>query len=166
MSNMQRLLATTGSEEGFRANPYRDTQDLWTLGDGRCVETHPLTGEEWKALLDSGQMTVAITQDGANTLMASQLQAVEAQLASDYRDFWPKLNDARQNALIEMAYQLGVEHELEFHEMLGDIRIAVRVNTPGAWKAVAAAALNSLWAQQTPARAQRVMQQLETGQFA
>ncbi|MGC8519956.1 MAG: glycoside hydrolase family protein [Steroidobacteraceae bacterium] len=165
MTDMTRLLAATSADEGFRATPYRDTQDLWTIGEGRCLETHPLSGPEWKALLDAGQISVSITHDGADSLMREQLLAIEAKLAADYRDFWAQLNDARQNALIEMAYQLGVEHEEEFHDMLGDIRIALRLNTPGAWGAVRAAGLNSLWAKQTPARAVRVMTQLATGQF-
>ena len=166
MTDMTRLLATTGSDEGFRAKPYRDTQDLWTLGEGRCLETHPLTGAEWKMLLDAGQIQVTINRDGSNTLMREQLLAIEAQLASINRDFWPKLNDAQQNALIEMAYQMGVEHEEEFHEMLGDIRVAVRINTPGAWAAVKAAGLASEWAQkETPGRAERLMTQLATGRF-
>lgn len=165
MTDMNKLLATTASDEGFRARPYRDTEGLWTIGDGRCLETHPLTGVEWKALLDAGQLQVTITSDGAAALMRGQLEAVAARLAADYLDFWSQLNDARQNALVEMAYQLGVGHQAEFHEMLGDIRVAVRIGTLGAWKAVAAAGLNSLWAKQTPARAARVMTQLETGQF-
>lgn len=165
MTDMTRLLATTGNDEGFEAKPYRDTLGLWTLGDGRCVETHPLTGAEWKMLLDAGQMQITLNQDGAAALMREQLLAIEAHLAADLRDFWSLLNDARQNALIEMAYQLGIEHEEEFHDMLGDIRVAVRINTPGAWGAVKAAGMNSLWAQQTAARAARVMTQLATGQF-
>ncbi len=165
MTDMTRLLASTAGDEGFRATPYRDTRGLWTLGDGRCVETHPLSAEEWRDLLSAGQMTVSITEDGAAALMRGQLQAVEARLAADYRDFWPTLTDARQNALIEMAYQMGVEHEEEFHDMLGDIRVALRLNTPGAWQAVKAAGLNSLWAKQTAARAERLMTQLAPGQW-
>ena len=166
MTDMTRLLATTGSDEGFRAKPYRDTQDLWTLGEGRCLETHPLTGAEWKMLLDAGQIQVTINRDGSDTLMREQLLAIEAQLASINRDFWPLLNDAQQNALIEMAYQMGVEHEEEFHDMLGDIRVAVRINTPGAWGAVKAAGLASVWAQkETAGRAERLMTQLATGRF-
>ncbi len=166
MTDMTRLIASTAGDEGFRAQPYRDTRGLWTLGDGRCVETHPLSGEEWRDLLSTGQLAVSITADGAGTLMRGQLQAVEARLAADYRDFWSSLNDPRQNALVEMAYQMGIEHEEEFHEMLGDIRVAVRLNTPAAWAAVKAAGLNSLWAQQTTARAERLMTQLATGVFA
>ena len=165
MTDMARLLASTGADEGYRAQPYRDTQDLWTIGDGRCLETHPLSGPEWKALLDARQIAVSITKDGSDTLMRGQLTAIETQLASDYRDFWAQLNDARQNALIEMAYQLGTEHEEEFHDMLGDIRVALRLNTAGAWNAVKGAGLNSLWARQTPARAERVMTQLATGSW-
>ena len=166
MSDLAKLVQATGSDEGFDASPYRDTQGLWTFGEGRCLETHPLTGAEWKTLLDSGQMQVTISRDGANALLREQLVATEAQLASINRDFWPLLNDARQNALIEMAYQMGVEHEEEFHEMLGDIRVAVKINTPGAWGAVKAAGLASEWAQkETPGRAQRLMTQLATGRF-
>ena len=166
MTDMTRLLVATGSDEGFRAQPYRDTLGLWTIGDGRCVETHALTGAEWKMLLDAGQIQLTLSQDGAATLMREQLSAIEARLAADFRDFWAALNDARQNALIEMAYQMGIEHEEEFHDMLGDIRVAVRLNTPGAWGAVKASGMDSLWARQTSTRAARVLTQLETGQFA
>jgi lysozyme len=165
MTNMARLLASTASDEGFEPKPYRDTEDLWTIGEGRCLETHPLSGAEWKALLDSGQISVAITKDGSDTLMRGQLEQIEAKLASINRDFWPLLNDAQQNALIEMAYQMGVAHEEAFYDMLGDIRVAVRIKTPGAWAAVKAAGLASEWAKETPARAQRLMTQLASGQF-
>lgn len=166
MTDMARLLLTTANDEGFEPKPYRDTEALWTLGDGRCLETHPLSGAEWKMLLDAGQIDVTINRDGAAALMREQLLTVEAELASAFRDFWAMLGDARQNALIEMAYQIGLEHEEEFHEMLGDIRVAVHLNSPGAWEVVKRAGLNSLWAKQTPARAERVMTQLATGQFA
>ena len=166
MTDMTRLMAATASNEGYDATPYKDTRNLWTFGDGRCLETHPLTGAEWKMLLDAGQIQVTINRDGASVLLREQLAATAAELARINADFWPLLNDARQNALVQMAYQMGVEHEEAFHDMLGDIRIAVRINTPAAWAAVKAAGLNSLWAKdQTPGRAERVMTQLETGQF-
>ena len=165
MTDMTRLLATTASDEGFRAQPYLDTQNLWTFGEGRCLETHPLTGAEWKMLLDARQIEVTINRDGAAALMREQVLAVAADLAQLNADFWPLLTDARQNALVEMAYQMGVDHEEEFHNMLGDIRVAVRINTPGAWAAVKAAGLASEWGTQTPERADRVMTQLATGLF-
>lgn len=165
MTDMARLLATTGSDEGYRPRPYKDTNGLWTFGEGRCLETHPLTGPEWKMLLDSQDLAAVISKSGSDALMRGQLLAVEADLARINRDFWPLLNDARQNALVEMAYQMGVEHEEEFHNMLGDIRIAVRINTPAAWGMVKAAGLASTWGKQTPERAERVMTQLATGLF-
>ena len=166
MTDMRHLLAQTAAEEGYRSAPYKDSRGLWTVGEGRCLETHPLAGAEWKALLDAREIGVSLMLAGAQRLMREELLAVEAQLAHDYQDFWPKLTDARQNALIEMAYQMGVEHEEEFRNMLGDIRVAVALDTPDAWAKVKAAGLASAWATQTPARADRVMTQLATGVFA
>lgn len=157
MSDVERLVADTRIDEGYKPKPYKDTRGLWTFGEGRCLETHPLTGAEWKLLLDRGYLDVAIGVPGADLLERQELAAVEVHLAHDY-DFWPKLNAARQNALIEMAYQMGADKEEAFHQMVTAIR-------EKRWADAKAAGLDSLWAKQTPARATRVMDQLRTGEF-
>ena len=164
MSDLDRLTAETRIDEGYKPKPYKDTRQLWTFGEGRCLETHPLTGAEWKMLLDRGLIEVSISVAGADLLERQELAALGVRLAHDY-DFWPRLNDARQNALIEMAYQMGVEHEEAFHDMLGAIRTATVSDTPAAWAIVKADGLDSAWARETPARANRVLTQLATGVF-
>lgn len=165
MSDMERLVADTRVDEGYKPKPYKDTRNLWTFGEGRCLETHPLTGAEWKQLLDRQYIDVAIGVPGADLLERQELAAVEARLAHDY-DFWPQLNAARQNALIEMAYQMGAEHEEAFHDMIAAIRVAVASGRDEDWALAEERGLASAWAKQTPARAKRVMTQLRTGVFA
>ena len=101
---------------------------------------------------------MAITMHGADELERSQLQAAETQLRATFPRNWDALNDARQNALIEMAYQMGVEKELAFHTTLECV-------WSGDWAGAYAAGMESLWAKQTPARAERVLAQLRDGTF-
>lgn len=158
MTDVTRLEASVTTDERYVAFPYRDTRKLWTFGKGRCVETHPLSAAEWKQMLDSGWLSISVSLSGADWLMRRELAAVEAQLAKDYADFWPHLNDARQNALIEMAYQMGVEKEEGFHQMLAAIRA-------GNWQEAYNQALASDWAKQTPARAKMIATMILTGSF-
>jgi len=162
MTDLGRLETDTALDEGDKSAPYLDTLKRWSFGRGRCLETAPLTGPEWKALLDRGYITVSLSPAGSALLEARQLAAIAATLEHDY-DFWPKLNDARQNALVELAYQIGVAGELAFHDMIAAIRVAVVDNN---WVPVATAALQSDWARETPVRAKIVVTQLCTGQFA
>lgn len=166
MSDRARLLSEVSKQEGFVAKLYLDTEKLVTFGKGRCVETHPLSGSEWKTLYNQGWIKVEITEAGADWLMQEELMDVERQLARDYSSFWSYLNDARQNALIEMAYQMGADKEEAFHDMIAAIRVAIENDTPANWATVRVCGLSSLWAKETPSRAIAVMTQLENGVFA
>lgn len=66
------------------------------------------------------------------------------------------LDDVRVGILLEMAYQLGLAGLLGFSEMLAAIQ---RKDYAGA----ALAMRNSLWARQTPARAERLAHLMATG---
>lgn len=156
MTDMARLQSAIEPAEGFGASANKDPVGLWELGYGCCLETSPLTGPEWKSLLDEGALTITITQPGARWLEAQRLQIFIDRLAHDYSDFWSTLNDARQNALTEMAYQMGVTKEETFHDMLAAIR-------RGDWTGVKAAGVASVWYRTYTTRAERVLEQLRTG---
>lgn len=158
MSDLAHLVASTEEDEGFKAQAYLDTERLWSAGDGRCLETHPLSGAEWKYLLDRRWISITLSRDGASWLMTTQLLAIERQLEIDYLTFWPDLNDARQNVLIEWAYQLGVEKEEAFH-------VAIQAVREGRWADAKAAMLDSLWAKQTPQRVRKLAEQMFSGEF-
>lgn len=147
------LLNSIEAHEGYRAAPYQDSLALWTLGIGRCVETNPLTRTEWKRLLDSGDLTVAITHEGAMQLVEVEVDKIIRELSSEL-DFWPALPDGVQEILIEMAFQMGAGSLLAFHRMLAAIK-------RHDYEAAAKEGLASKWAKQTPGRAKEMMERLE-----
>jgi lysozyme len=159
MSDLTRLIGSTQSHEDFRSRPYLDTQNLWTFGIGRCLETNPLTPAEWKLLLDRAWLNITISKQGADWLAQRGLAAIETELAGRVAEVWPFLGDARQNVLIEMAFQMGVIGCLGFHDMWTAIRA-------GDWKTAADEMLDSKWfKKQTPERCAQLSEQMRSGEF-
>ena len=72
--------------------------------------------------------------------------------------FFDDLDEARQGALVNMAYQLGVNGVLAFKKMLHSMQ-------RGDYDIAAKEALDSRWATQTPERAKRIAKQIETGEW-
>lgn len=72
--------------------------------------------------------------------------------------FFNALDAARQDALINMAYQLGVNGLLNFKRTLHYMQ-------RGDYELAAKEALNSNWAKQTPERAARIAKQIKTGVY-
>jgi len=70
--------------------------------------------------------------------------------------FFNALGPARQDALINMAYQLGVNGLLGFNRTLHYLQ-------RGDYELAAKEALDSIWAKQTPERAKRIAEQIKTG---
>ena len=66
------------------------------------------------------------------------------------------LNQARQGALLDMAYEVGVEGLLGFRHMLDALE-------RGDWAAASKAALASLWATEVPMRAIVIAAALRNG---
>ena len=128
------VIATLKTEEGFRGLPYDDTRGDATLGYGTKL---PITKAEGAWLLET------------------RLADTHAKLA---KAWWPYegLNQARQGALLDMAYELGVEGLLEFHDMLAAL-------DRGDWAAASTAALDSLWASEVPMRAIVIAAALKNG---
>lgn len=156
MTDALRLLDSVTADEDYKPSPYKDSQGLWTYGIGRCLETNPLTGAEWKRLLDNSWMSVNIGKTGAQWLTTCQLAATEAALGR--YSWFSSANAARQNAFVEMAFQLGISKFARFTEMF-------TAATAGDWQGVHDHALDSAWAKQTPARAQMIATMLLTGEW-
>lgn len=157
--NLQRLYESIGAHEGTRSKPYLDSKGLWTVGRGTCLETNPLTGQQWKYLLDNALIDVTLSADGMDYLVSAKVQevtqALERGLAS-----WHSINDVRQNCLIEMGYQISGYGCLSFPKM----RAAIE---RGDWKEAAKQGLDSKWAKiDSPNRAREMMRILENGEWA
>lgn len=139
------LAADIDAEEGLRLEAYPDPLTHgapWTIGYG-C------TGP------DIGPDTVWTV---AQAMAARDARIAEIEAGFDHAIPWWRnaLNDVRQDVLVQMGYQLGVEGTLEFHHLIAALKASE-------WGAAFAAMNSSRWARQTTGREQRLARQLLTG---
>ena len=126
------------SDEGWKNKPYKDILGILTIGPGFNLE-EGFSDAELQLIFDHR------VTSRYNSLL-------------DSCPIVKELGDARQAALLNMAWQMGIPRLKGFKEM---------------WKALEAhlyteaskEALDSKWATQTPARAKRVARQLRTGEW-
>lgn len=136
-------------EEGFRTLPYKDSLGYPTIGYGTKI------GKKGVSL---SVFDFNVNEASANSLLIqytdSKLQAILA--SSILSKAWSKCNEPRKAVLLGMAYQLGTTGLLKFKGMLAAI-------TREDWVTAKVEGLDSLWARQTPVRANRQMEVLLTG---
>jgi lysozyme len=137
-SDLERQLR---GDEGNSAYAYPDTRSYLTIGVGRCVDKRVkgagLRPDEITYLLHND------IDDRINALMKAL-------------PWFQNLDDARQGALLNLSFELGVEGLLEFKQTLGAIQGA-------RYDEAAFDLLQSKYAQEVPARAKRISEQLRTG---
>ena len=81
-------------------------------------------------------------------LLANDLKRVEVELDSNV-PWWRNLSEARQNVLLDMCFNLGISRFLQFKNFLAAIQ-------DGRWEVGYREMLDSRWADQVGARAQRL----------
>ena len=121
---------------------YRDHLGYATLGVGRLIDERRGGG---------------LTDEEVEYLLRNDVTRVALELSKNL-DWWPSLDHVRQSALINMAFQLGINGLLNFRKTLSLIK-------QGDYAEAAKEALRSTWAQQTPNRARRVAKQLASGEW-
>lgn len=141
--DLERLREQLRRDEGEKLHAYQDHLGYWTIGVGRLID--PRKG---------GRITKAESDMLLSNDIAEKHAEVDRALPW-FRD----LCDARQGVLLNMAFQLGTAGLLKFERTLEAIRA-------GDYETAAQFMLQSLWAKQTPARAQRLAEQMRTGQWA
>jgi lysozyme len=127
-------------DEGESLSAYQDSLGYLTIGVGVLIDSRKGGG---------------ITPEESAYLLQNRIDIKKAQLLNTL-PWAASLDDARFGALLNMTYQLGVEGVLGFRSMLAAMQA-------GQWEDAKNAALNSVWAKQTPARAQRVAEQINSG---
>ena len=124
-------LKQLASDEGFRGQPYVCTGGKVTIGYGFNLDDWPLTEAECLPILKS------------------RAERVKADLANRIGCFYA-LPEAAQDVLINMAYQMGVSGLLGFRRFLRALELRK-------YEDAYHEGMQSLWAQQTPNRARRLM---------
>lgn len=137
MLNASLLAVELIRDERLRLHPYVDTVGKLTIGVGRNLTD------------------VGITQEEAQHLLHNDIARVTMECARTF-DFWASLDDTRQRVVANMVFNLGLDGVLEFRRMLAAIRARD-------YPAAADEMLDSAWATQVGARAQRLAVMMRTG---
>ena len=151
-TDWETLVTMLKHEEGFRAFGYPDTRGFWTIGYGTEL---PLTNADKNCanhvnLSGSGP---GLTKSQGDCLLRYRLSGYYNAIWARWAPF-KRLNGSVQTALLDMAYQLGVEGLLGFKLMLN--AVASRD-----WARAIVEARSSHWDKETPSRVDRVVKVFE-----
>lgn len=124
-------------DEGLRLMPYRCTAGKLTIGVGRNLDD------------------VGLTEAEALYLLEQDLDRVQADLDRTM-PWWRALSERRQQALANMAFNLGITHLRGFRNLLAALQA-------GDYDRAASEALASKWAAQVGGRAQRIAAAFKEG---
>lgn len=142
-------------EEGVIPYAYQDHLGYWTIGVGRLIDKRK-----------GGRLTDA----EINVLLANDIAEKRAQLARDpdTAAAWERVkgDPVRAVALLSMGFQMGVGASGKDDAGLSGFDSSLALVAAGRFADAAASMLKSLWAKQTPERAQRVAAMLKTGVMA
>ncbi|MCX6073346.1 MAG: glycoside hydrolase family protein [Campylobacterales bacterium] len=134
---MTPLQAQLIEDEAFRQFPYKDTVGKMTIGIGRNLDD------------------VGITRNEALIMLSNDIEKVRYALTKEL-SFFKTLTPARQDALINMGFNIGVTKLLTFKKTLMYLSI-------GDYKSASQECLKSVWAVQVGERAQRISKILLIG---
>lgn len=132
-------------DEGVRYVLYYDSLGVPTTGVGHNLQVCPLP-QGWKYPLTDAQVTQLENHDIAIAVASLDL----------HLPWWRNLDEVRQRVLANMAFQLGINRLLGFHNTLASMQA-------GNYAAAAAGMTNSLWYTQSGDRSKRLVQAMLTG---
>lgn len=134
-----KLAAQLTADEGKRYRMYLDSVNKWTAGVGRNLSDR------------------AFSDDEIALMLSNDIAGAERDLDRNL-PWWRTMTEARQNAIANMAFQLGIDRLLGFKNALTLLHF-------GRYDAAADEFLNSKWASQVPNRAKRVTDLIRKGEF-
>ena len=135
--NMEMFRKLVVLNEGKRNQMYKDSLGIETIGIGHNLRDKPV----------SDRAVYVIFEDD----MAEIFPQLDKHVP-----WWRDLDDARQCAIADMAFQMGIGGLLGFRNTLALIRA-------GQYTDAAVAMRESKWHTQTPVRAERIALIMETG---
>jgi len=133
-----RLAAQLRLHEGVEHKPYKCTAGYLTIGVGRNIEERGLSDDEIDYILNND---VNIATD---------------ELVDTF-DWYADLDDVRQRVVVDMVFNLGMPRFKQFQNMIAAIE-------ESDWSEAAAQMMDSRWAKQVGARAERLRDMMETGE--
>jgi lysozyme len=135
---MKRLIAMLQRHEGLRLKPYKCTAGKLSIGYGRNLD-------------DMG-----ISEVEAMVMLRNDIEQCYREL--EMFSWFSDLDQVRQEALVDMLFNLGLPTFLEFKKTLKHV-------AEHSWSMAAAEMLNSKWARQVGSRAEELAYMIETGTY-
>ncbi len=133
------LIETLVKHEGLKLYPYRDTVGKLTIGVGRNLDDNGISKDEALVLLN-------------NDIFQAQY------ICKKEFEFWPKLNEPRQDVMTMLVFNMGIARVKEFFNTLGAIE-------NGDFEKASEELLRSKWAEQVGNRAKELAEILRTGSY-
>jgi len=140
--NHDKLLELLHRHEGWRSHAYQDSMGYWTIGYGRLIDERKGGG---------------ISREEGDVLLSNDVESKLDELDS-LMPWWRSLDEVRQVAIANMAFNLGVSGLMAFSNTLKALQ-------DHDWDRAAREALNSRWARQVGSRAQEIAQMFKTGKY-
>jgi len=138
---MKELVEQLKLHEGVRSHIYECPMGYQTIGVGRNVD--PNGG-------------IGLSDDEIEYLLENDIRRCEREL--DRFSWFADLDVVRQDALINMCFNLGFTRLLKFKNMLSAL-------AEGRYQLAAAEALDSKWAKQVGRRAKDIAHMFSTGEY-
>lgn len=135
---MKQLIEMLKRHEGLRLKPYKCTADKLSIGYGRNLED------------------VGISEVEAMVMLRNDIEQCYEELS--VFSWFEDLDQVRQEALINMLYNLGLPTFLQFKKTLKFV-------AEGKYSQAAAEMLDSKWATQVGDRANELAYMMETGDY-
>lgn len=132
----QRLFKQLRMHEGVEKFPYKCTAGYLTIGVGRNIEERGLLDDEIDFLLDN------------------DIEVVLNEVSVTF-DWFFNLTEVRQRVVADMIFNLGLPRFKQFKNMIAALE-------EGDWSEAANQMMDSKWAKQVGARAERLRDMMET----
>ena len=134
----KRLAAQLRLHEGVETKPYKCTAGYLTIGVGRNIEERGLSDDE------------------IDYLLSNDVNIATDELVATF-DWYADLDPIRQRVVVDMVFNLGMPRFKQFQNMIAAIEAQD-------WPEAAAQMMDSRWAKQVGARAERLRDMMETGE--
>jgi len=138
---MSKLSDQLRIHEGVRSHAYKCSANMITVGVGRNIDQNGGLG---------------LSDDEIDYLLENDIKRCRKELET--YSWFSDLDDVRQDALINMCFNLGLSRLANFKNALSSMAV-------GAYSDAAEHFLDSRWATQVGNRAQEVAHMIRTGQY-
>ena len=140
---MEQLLAMLKRHEGVESHAYECSEGKITVGVGRNIDS------------EGG---IGLSDEEIDFLLRNDIERCIIELSSEY-DWFVDLDDIRKDAIVDIAFNLGITRLRLFKRALAAM-------AEGNYKQAATEFLDSKWAKQVGGRALELSDMISSGEYA